>query len=88
MCRITGVALALLLVFSSSVQATKPPKAGDAGAGYVVMSFPSLEFPVHVSVRSTEKKDYDVPVLSGTHEPAAGVWLPAKTAPHLRECLP
>jgi hypothetical protein len=77
MCRITGVALALLLVFSSSVQATKPPKAGDAGAGYVVMSFPSLEFPVHVSVRSTEKKDYDVPVLSGTHEPAAGVWLPA-----------
>jgi hypothetical protein len=77
MCRLTGGVLAILLVFTSSAQATKTPKPGDAGAGYVVMSFPSLEFPVSVSVRSIEKKDYDVPVLSGTREPTAGVWLPA-----------
>lgn len=77
MCRITGVALALLLVFSSSVQAATPPKPGDAGAGYVVMSFPSLEFPVQLSVKSADKKSYDVPVLTGAHEPAAGMWLPA-----------
>jgi len=77
MCRLTGGVLALLLVFTSSVQATKTPSPGGPGAGYVVMSFPSLEFPVRVLVRSADKKEYDVPVLTGLSEAAAGAWLPA-----------